>query len=238
MHLRHLGIAFLLLGSTAAAQDTAAPLPPDATSLQISAHGEVQHAPDIATISAGVVTQNADATAAMRENSVRMEKVIATIRATGIAAGDVQTAGISLQAQSVWADKQPPKITGYQASNTVIVKLRDMAKIGPVLAALVAAGANQIDGPNFAVDKPDAALDEARRAALAKARARAELYAQAAGLRVRRIVSISESGQSMPQPRPMMRMVAANAGMMAAPPVEAGENTLAIDLNVQFELGR
>ncbi len=238
MHLRHLGLLAALLAASTFAQDRSPPLPADATLLQVSAHGEVRHAPDVATIGAGVTTQDADAAMAMRDNAARMDKVIAALRQAGIAASEIQTAGIGLQAQYAWGDKQPPKITGYQASNTVNVRLHDMAKIGKVLAALVAAGANQIDGPNFAVDKPDAALDEARRAALAQARARAELYAQAAGLRVRRIVSISESGQSLPSPRPMMRMAAGAAAAMAAPPIEAGENALGIDLNVQFELGR
>ena len=103
--------------------------------------------------------------------------------------------------------------------------------------ALVKQGANQITGPTFSIDTPDAAMDAARTDAVKHAQARADLYAAATGLKVRRIVSISESGEMAPPPRPMMRM----AMVAAAPestPVATGENTIGVDLNVVYELGR
>ncbi len=215
-------------------------LPPDATLLQVSAHGESHRAPDLALISAGVVTRNADANAAMRTNASRMAAVVAALKQAGVAERDIQTTSIGLQPQYNYSSGQAPKITGYEATNSVSVRLRDMARIGDVLGALVAQGANQINGPTFDIDKPEAALDEARRAAMEQARARAELYAQSAGLKVRRIASISESIEaSQRQPRPMVRsMVSSNYEAANAAPVETGENTLAIDLSVEFELGR
>ena len=226
----------LLLAPFAVAQNTPPMLPGDATLLQIEAHGESHRTPDVATISAGVVTQDADANAAMRENANRMGAVVTALKKAGVADRDIQTSRIDLSPQYNYANNQPPKITGYQASNTVNVRLREMGRIGDVLDALVKQGANRIDGPSFGVDKPDAAMDEARNDAVKHAQDRAALYAAATGLKVRRIVSITESGGNvMPPPRPYMAMAkTADAGT----PIAAGENTISVDLNVVFELGR
>ena len=214
-----------------------APLPSDATLLSVSAQAEAKRVPDVATISAGVVTQAADANAAMRDNATQMEKVMAAIRAAGIAERDIQTAGISVQPQYRYAENQPPAITGYQASNTVSMKVRDIAKLGKVLDTLVAQGANQVNGPSFEVDKPDEAYDEARIAALKKAQARAETYAKAMGLRVRRIVSISEGGGGFQPPMPYMRAQAMDMASKETA-VSPGETTLSVSLDVVFELGK
>jgi len=233
---RLLPLALLLLSAAVLAQAQPAPLPPDATFLRVGAHGESRRVPDVAQFSAGVVTQAPAAGAAMRANAQRMAAVIAALRQAGIAERDIQTSSISVEPQYRDGPNQKPTIAGYQVTNTVHARLRELARIGEVLDALVHEGANQIEGPNFAVDKPEAALDEARTDAMAKAKARAELYAGATGLKVRRIVSISETGEAAPPPRPMMARASVSA--YAATPVAAGENTLAVDLEVDFELGR
>ena len=208
----------------------------DGTLLSIAADAQATRVPDIATLSGGVVTQAADANTAMRANADQMSRVMAAIKAAGIAERDVQTAGISLFPQYRYAENQPPTITGYQATNTVNVKVRDISRLGKVLDALVASGANQISGPNFEIDEPEAAYDEARRNALKKAQARADMYAATLGLRVRRIVSISEGGGSNPPgPIPMMKMAAMEA---RDTPVSPGETSLSASLNVVFELGK
>ena len=232
----------LALGTTmtiACAQTTAVPgyaIPTDGTLLSVSAQAEATRVPDVATISAGVVTQAADANAAMRANAAQMAKVMAAIKAAGIAERDIQTAGISVHPQYRYAENQPPTITGYQASNTVNLKVRDIGDLGGVLDALVASGANQVNGPSFEIDEPEAVYDEARLAALEKAKARAETYAKAMGMRVRRVVSISEGGGFQP-PVPMMRMQAADAAGRAETSVSPGETTLSVNLDVVFELG-
>lgn len=232
----------LALGTTmtiACAQTTAVPgyaIPTDGTLLSVSAQAEATRVPDVATISAGVVTQAADANAAMRANADQMAKVMAAIKAAGIAERDIQTAGISVHPQYRYAENQPPTITGYQASNTVNLKVRDIGDLGGVLDALVASGANQVNGPSFEIDEPEAAYDEARLAALEKAKARAETYAKAMGLRVRRVVSISEGGGFQP-PIPMMRMQAMDAAGAEKTSVSPGETTLSVNLDVVFELG-
>ncbi|WP_028928094.1 SIMPL domain-containing protein [Pseudoxanthomonas suwonensis] len=227
----------LALSAPAAAQSTGAPtLPPDATLLSVSAQAEASRAPDIATVSAGVVTQAADGNTAMRQNAEQMNRVLAAIRAAGVADRDVQTSGINLHPQYRYEENQPPRITGYQASNTVNVKLRDVAKMGKVLDALVASGANQINGPSFGIDDPEPLYDQARVEALRRARDRAETYAKALDLRVRRIVSISEGGAAMPVPMPRMAMMKADA--YESTPVAAGESSVSVNLDVVFELGR
>ena len=230
-------VAPLLLAAAGAAWAQSAG--PDGTLLSVSAHAEATRVPDVATISAGVVTQAADANAAMQANAKQMDGVMRAIRAAGIAERDIQTSGINLNPQYRYAENQPPAITGYQASNTVNIKVRDIGDLGGVLDALVASGANQVNGPSFEIDEPEAAYDEARREALAKARARANMYAETLGMRVRRIVSIDEGGGFQPpMPMPMMAMSRAEKGVAYDTAVSPGETTLSANLNVVFELGR
>lgn len=244
--MRHSTLAPLLLAlsfasgapMTAHAQNAPAVVASDATLLNISAQAEARRVPDVATLSAGVVTQAADGNTAMRENAVQMDKVMTAIRAAGIAERDIQTSGVNLNPQYRYADNEAPKITGYQASNTVSLKVRDITRLGKVLDSLAAQGANQINGPSFEIDQPEPVYDEARLAALKKAQARAETYAKSLGLRVRRIVSISEgsSGGFRP-PMPMMAMARAGKAEMDTA-VAPGETTLSVNLDVVFELGR
>ena len=203
------------------------------TLLSISAEAEARRVPDVARVSTGVVTQAPDANAAMRANAEQMNQVITAIRRAGIAERDIQTGGINLHPQYRHAENQPPTITGYQASNTVNLTVRDMSRLGSTLDALVAGGANQINGPSFDVDDKESAYDEARRAAIEKARKRASMYAETLGMRVRRIVSISEGGSIGP-PMPMMAM--ARMEKSSDTPISPGENALSVSLDVVFEL--
>jgi hypothetical protein len=231
----------ILLAGNAAAQDarTVEPLvPATGTVLEVSARGVVRRVPDVAEVRAGVTTQGATAAAALGENAERTARVLAALRRAGVAPRDLSTATVQLQPQYRYGENVAPVITGYQAVNSVSVRFRDVNRAGPMLDALVAAGANQLDGPSLSLDKPDAALDEARTDAIARARARADLYARAAGLRVERIVSISEAGQDeggQPGPRPMYRVMAAEA-RAADTAIVPGETQVSATLNVRFLL--
>lgn len=230
--------AIALTSVAADAQSTVAvPVPVlQGTRLDISATGESKRVPDVAVISAGVVTQAADAAGAMRENAQRMSGVVAALRKAGVAERDIATSTVTLNPQYRYGENVPPVITGYQAVNTVTVRFREVAKSGAVLDALVAQGANQINGPSLQLDQPEAAEDEARTDAVRKARARAELYAGAAGLKVKRILSISESGGYAPQP-PMPYAVRSMAGKEAADTaILPGEQTISVTVSVSFEL--
>ena len=220
--------------SGAAWADTPATAPIVGTRLEISAEGEVTRPPDIATVSAGVVTQSSSAAAAMADNAKRMAAAIAALRRAGVADKDIRTAALSLQPQYRYADNQPPAITGYQASNQLTITFHDIARTGPILDALVGQGVNQINGPDFALEHPDAALDEARVQAMQKARARAETYARAAGLGVKRIVAISEAGGYSPPAQPRMFMMA--RAEKAATDLQPGEEKIGVTLQVTFEL--
>ncbi len=227
-----IGIAAATSGSASA---QSVPVTPAPTTLSISAEGRTTRAPDIAEVSGGVVTMAPTAAAAMSENAARMSAVVAAVRKAGVADRDIQTSGLSLQPQYRHENNLPPVLTGYQASNTVALRIRRIADTGRLLDTLVGVGANQISGPNFRVDAADAALDEARLAAVATARARAELYARASGLRVKRIASITESGGYEP-PRPMMMMARAEKMDSAQTPVAPGEVALTINVTMVFEL--
>ncbi len=208
---------------------------PDGTLLDVTATGKTTRVPDLATIRAGVVTQASTAAQALSDNAQRMAAVLAALKKAGIEPRDIATANVSLQPQYRYQDNQPPAITGYQATNTVSVRFHDIAKSGSILDALVAQGANQIDGPNLSLDQPDAALDEARVDAVKRARARADLYAKAAGLSVSRILTISEGGEvAGPQPpMPVFRMAAAKA---ADTQVLPGESDVTATITVRFLL--
>jgi uncharacterized protein YggE len=236
VRLLTLAAAAAALPLTAAAAQVPAPglLMSEGTLLDVVAEGEANRVPDIATIRAGVVTQAPTAAAALSANATQMKSVLAALKAAGVADRDVQTATISLNPQYRYAENQPPVITGYQASNTVSVRFRDIAKSGNILDALVKQGANQIDGPNLSIDQIEAAQDEARVDAVKRARARADLYAKALGMRVERLVSLSEGSEGgMPGPMPVMmaRMEAKDSTQ-----VVPGEQRVGVTVRVRFLL--
>ena len=219
---------------SAAAQVTPGAPVTEGTLLDVVAEGEATRVPDIATIRAGVVTQAPNAAAALSANAEQMKRVLAALKSAGVAERDVQTATISLNPQYRYAENQPPVITGYQASNNVSVKFRDIARSGAILDALVRQGANQIDGPNLSIDQIEAAQDEARTDAVKRARARADLYARALGMQVDRLVSLSEAlDGGGPGPVPVMM---ARAEAKDSTQVVPGEQRVGVTIRVRFLL--
>jgi len=213
------------------------PMPPIAgTRLDITASGEVTRIPDVAVISAGVVTRQQTASSAIQENSSRMERVLAALKKAGVAERDVQTSSLSLSPEYRYQENQPPHLVGYTASNQVSIRFRDIRNSGKILDALVAEGANQINGPSLTIDKPEAALDEARQQAIANGRARAELYARTLGKRVARVVSVSEGGGNYPVPPPMPVMMEARMAGQADTKVVPGEQKLQVSVSMVFDL--
>lgn len=206
-----------------------------ATTLSLSAYGEVSRRPDMATISTGVQTEAPTAAEALRLNAVRMNQVIAALKKGGIADRDIQTSGLNLSPQYVYQENLPPKLTGYQASNQVTIVVRDLTKLGQAVDAVVNAGANTVGGISFGLQNSDAANDAARLEAVKALQTKANLYAQAMGYRVARLVTLSEGGgYSPPSPMPMLAMAARDKA--ESTPVEAGELKVRIDVNATFEL--
>jgi uncharacterized protein YggE len=233
-------MAALLLGvatlpSTAQAQQSMINQTITGTRLDINATGDVTRVPDLATISAGVVSRAASATSAIQQTATRMARVRDALRRAGIADRDIQTSNVSLNPDYVYASNQPPKLSGYSATNQVTVRFHDIASTGKILDALVEQGANQISGPNLSVEHPEAALDEARTKAVAAGRARAELYARSLGMRVARVVSVSESGGYAPPPPMPMATMAARAER-AQTAIDPGEQKLEVGVAITFEL--
>ena len=231
-------LALLLTSATLASPALAAPADTmfQATTLALSAEGQVKAAPDMATITLGVQTIAPTAAGAMRQNRERMGSVIAALKAQGIEAKDIQTSNLNLSAQYAYEQNQAPKLTGYQASNDVTVTVRALSGLGAAVDAVTAAGVNQINGVSFGLSNPLAAENDARREAVKALGAKADLYAGATGYRVARLVTLSEGGGYQPQPRPMMAM--AFRAEKASTPVEPGELTVRIEVSATYELAR
>ena len=229
-----LALAGTALSVPAGAQEVAVARAIGGTRLDVSATGSVSRVPDLAIISAGVQTLKPTASAAIEDNAARMERVRTALKRAGIADRDIQTASINLNPEYRYADNQPPVLTGYRASNNLSIRFRDLKRTGAILDALVAEGANQLNGPTLTIDKPEAAQDEARQKAIAAGRARADLYARTLGMRVVRILSVSESGgYAAPPPMPMMmRAEAADAKTV----VEPGSQDVQVSIAMSFEL--
>ena len=237
--MKHIWLAALLgmasIAAPAAAQQATVAQSITGTRLDISATGEATRVPDVAIVNAGVQTRSTSATDALAQNGARMERVRAALKRAGIADRDIQTSNISLNPEYRYQDNQPPQLTGYTASNQVNVRFRDIRNTGKILDALVAEGANQISGPNLTIDQPDAALDEARTKAVAVGRARAEQYARTLGMRVVRLVAVSESGGGYAPPPPMPMAVMAR-GERDYSKIDPGEQKLSVSLGMTFEL--
>ncbi len=217
------------------------------TTLDISANAKVQRAPDIAYITAGVNEEAETAVAAMAAQARAMSSMMDALKSAGIADKDMQTSNISLNPvydyveETDRAGRRSGKqvLRGYAASNQLTVKVTDLDGLGETLDSLVAAGGNTFSGLRFGLEDSSEARDEARRKAVADAMARADLYAEAVGMRVARIVSISESGGFEPAPAPMGRMMAmSESADMASTPISGGELTYSANVSIRFELAR
>ena len=223
--------ALMAVAAPAAAQELR---PISGTRLDVVATGEAERVPDLVRIQAGVMTQAPTASEAIRRNAEQMQSVRAALRRAGVAERDIQTSSINLHPEWRHIENRTPELIGYRAHNQVSVRFRDIANAGRILDALVAAGANEISGPTFGIERPEEALDEARTEAIATARQRADLYARALGMRVVRVLSVSEAsmGYGPPQPMAMRQMAVADASTEIVP----GEQTLSVNLTVSFEL--
>ncbi|WP_158085683.1 SIMPL domain-containing protein [Henriciella aquimarina] len=206
------------------------------TTLSVSASGEVSRAPDMATITAGVQTEAKTASEAMSQNAASMDGVYSALQSAGVAERDMQTSNLSLQPRYDYSnrDGSPPDLVGYTASNQLTVTVRDLDNLGKTMDAIVAEGGNTISGLSFGLDDPSAAQDEARRKAVEKAMERANLYAQATGYQVARIVTINETSYDRPTPMPMMAMREDASG--ASTKVSGGEVGYSVSVDITFEL--
>lgn len=206
--------------------------------VELSVTETVKARPDIVEVGAGVTSEATTAVAAMAANAQAMDAVIARIKALGIAADDIQTTGINLGAMYDYDQaRQRQVFRAYQASNRVSVTLRDVKRTGPVLDALVAAGATDLSGPNFSMDDDTAPRAQVRKAAFDKAQAQATEYARWAGYTGVRLVSISEA-VNPGRPMPMLERASVQTMDAKATPVEPGLVGTSVTVSVTFEMTR
>lgn len=206
--------------------------------IELSVYESVTAEPDMATISAGVSTEAPTAVEAMRMNSVEMRKVIDRIKSLGVDEKDIQTTGINLNARYDY-DRQSQRniFRGYQVSNRVSVKLREIEKTGEVLDALVVAGATDLAGPSFSIEDDEAAKDAARERAVERAQKRAESYATMLGYEEVRVLEINESIRgSGPGPQMMARALAEDSIAAAPPPVQPGLVSTGVSITIKYEM--
>lgn len=219
----------LVAGSALAQSDS-----PRISTLSLTGQGVVTAKPDVATVQVGVEVIRKTAKEAIAENSTLLGAALKAAKDSGIEPRDLQTAGLSLSPDTVRPDKnQPVRIVGYQANNMLSIRVRDIEKLGGLLDRLIVAGANDIQGIRFSIDNRAPLIEEARKLAIKDVLRKANIYAEAANLRIVRILSISESGVNFPQPIMLQRQAAPGRPDV---PVEAGELAVTVQVNMSFEV--
>jgi uncharacterized protein len=196
MKIARLAAALLALAALAACGDP--------TLLTVHASSTTRATPDLAVVTLGVSARGDTAQAAQQAQSTRMNAVLAAARAAGVEERDVQTVSFSLEPIYAYPRNAPPRITGYQSRNAVSIRVRDLSRVSGLIDATVAEGANELQGIEFTFQNEEGSRDAARAEALETARTRAQAYAEAAGMRVARVQSITEPGGIVPVMRPSL----------------------------------
>jgi hypothetical protein len=195
------------------------------TTLVLRGDGSIDAKPDYANINIGVSIEQLQAVDAINEENKQM----------GVADRDVRTSNLTLNAvMQPYTPNQPQRVRGYNASNRVTVKVRDLAKISSIVDAVVSAGSNTINGLTFGLDNDDQQRRQARTDAIKDATDKANDYATAMGYRVKRIVSVSEAG--VPSPVPIAQQQGVVSVYSSQTPIEPGQVSIRQSVNVMFEL--
>jgi uncharacterized protein YggE len=206
--------------------------------IAVSGEAKLTVVPDIAHVSVGVVTDGKTAADALAANNTAMRALFKALEALGISERDIQTSSFTITPKyetpvSVPEHPLPPVLVGYTVSNQITVTVRKVEKTGKVVDALVTDGANRVNGIGFGIGDTSKLMDEVRKLAVADARHRAELYAEAAGVSVGRVIQISENGVSFPPPRMYSKEELAAAGV----PLARGELTVSANVTVVYAIG-
>lgn len=225
----------LLTAISAAAPSLAIEMKDLPPSVSVTGEGHAYAKPDQAQISMGVVSDSKTAAIALKSNNEKMTNLISTLKAKGIAEKDILTSNFSVNPQYRYDNvngQQRPTIIGYQVSNDVQVKIRNLPSLGDILDAVVTAGANNVNGISFSLAEPAGVLDQARQKAMSDAKRKADLYAAAAGVKVGRVLYITESSGTIQPPRPMMMQ--ARAASIESVPISSGEQESTATITVVY----
>lgn len=214
------------------ADTTATPSQATGTIL-VSGTGRVAVAPDVADLRLGVALTRPTVDSARAEAATTMDAILAAVDAAGVARRDVRTTLLSVQPRYDYRDDRPPILTGYELANVVDVTVRDLARLGDVIDGTLAAGATSMDGLAFRLADPGAAEREARVLAMAQARARADVLAEAAGLTIVGVSDVVEGAAARP-PMPFAKAERMMLAADASTPVEAGSTEVAVSVSVTF----
>jgi uncharacterized protein YggE len=206
---------------------------PDAGTIVVAGTGRVAIEPDLADLRLGVSVSRPTVKAARADAATAMDAILAAVTAAGVERRDVRTSLLSVQPRYDYRESQPPALAGYDLANVVEVTVRDLARLGEVVDATLGAGATSMDGLAFRVADPEPAERQARLQAMAVARARAGVLAEAAGLEIVGISDIVEGGAA-PPPTPRMKAQAMTLAADAATPVEAGSMEIAVTVTVTY----
>lgn len=212
--------------------------------INVTGEGRVFVAPDMATLTMGVVSEAETAQQALEENNTKMAAVINAMKAEGIASKDLQTANFNIQPKMVYdrpkngEEQKPPRIVGYRVSNDLSVLVRDLKLVGTVLDTSIGLGINSGGNIRFGNEDPKEVISKARTAAMLDARDRAETLVSAIGAGLGKIIEINESS-FRPQPVPMAKgRMMADAAFAESVPVEAGENAYSVSVSVSWEISQ
>lgn len=228
-------LLLLALASAPALAAAADEVRPVERTITISTSGEVTATPDIVDITLGVQKDGPTAKAALDANSRAMRPIVDAVKAAGIEPKDIQTSDFSVSPNYLYNDGEPPKLIGYRVSNMVHIRVRKVEQLGDILDKVIGMGANQVNGIAFTVSNNEELRDEARKAAIARATRMAKTYAAAAGVELGEVLTISESAVA-PPPRPMLYRNEMAASAAAPPPIEAGEQSLQVDVTVVWAI--
>lgn len=202
--------------------------------ITMTGRASVGATPDRVAITLGVSSKAENARDALTLNNVNMNNIIKTLKDEGIEEKYILTSNFSIHADyQHFKDGRPPKVRGYTVSNTIRVQVKEIDKLGPLLDKVVNSGSNQINGIQFFVSNEDVLKDEARKLAVANAKRKAALYAEAAGVELGKVLSITESSHGGGRPVAMARTLTAEAN---AVPIAGGEQQLGVNVTITWGL--
>ena len=211
--------------------------------IAVTGMGKIEATPDLATVTLGVTSQGASAADVQSQNDTKINQVIAYIKQQGVPDSDIMTSAINLYPQQTYNNNNTPKITGYEADQTVTVKVEGVDKsttvLDNVIDGSVTNGANEVDGVNLSLQDPSALQEQAQEAAIADAKQKAQKLADAAGLNLGKVVSVSESAGNFPSPLPFSPAMALSAGQASnsvAPTVQTGSQEIDETMTVTFNV--
>lgn len=234
--MRHLKIGLFLVATLLMVAQADAAQDAFRRTISVTGQGKAAAPPDMAFIQTGIVTTGPTAANALSANNEAMDTILGALKTYKIASKDIQTSSFNVSPEYKHDERgrRQPGIAGYRVTNQVRVKVRKLTDLGKILDALVQAGSNQVSGVSFGVDDPTGILNQARNQAIADARNRAELYAQAAGVRLGKVLTISEQPIEFPQPRHFAPTLAKEA--VSSVPVATGEQEFHVRIHFVFDI--